>query len=147
NGFDTHRFNGAAIGENFSLFANGGHATLTRNIAHIVMDQDNVERVEINALGGADNVVVGDLRGTEVREVALDLAGVSGSTSGDGVGDNVTVNGGSLADVISISTSGDDALIGGLTAQTRVSNLDVRDGVTVSGNSGRDGTQNTSQAA
>jgi Ca2+-binding RTX toxin-like protein len=146
-GFDTHRFNGAAIGENFSLFANGGHATLTRNIANIVMDQDNVERVEINALGGADNVVIADLRGTDVREVAIDLAGITGGTSGDGVLDSVAVNGGAQTDVISISTSGDDALIGGLTAQTRVSNLDLRDAVTVSGNAGDDVINATSVSA
>ena len=138
SGFDTHRFNGAAIGENFSLFANGGHATLTRNIANIVMDQDNVERVEINALGGVDNFDIGDLRGTDVREVAINLAGVAGGTSGDGVVDSVAVNGGSQAEFITVSTSGDDALVGGLTAQTRVSNLDARDAVTVNGNAGDD---------
>jgi Ca2+-binding RTX toxin-like protein len=147
SGFDTHRFNGAAIGENFSLFANGGHATLTRNVANIVMDQDNVERVEINALGGADNLIVGDLRGTDVREVAINLAGVSGGTGGDGVVDSVTVDAGSQTDVITLSTSGDDAVIGGLTAQTRVSNLDSRDAVTVNGNGGDDIINATSVAA
>ncbi len=146
-GFDTHRFNGAAIAENFSLFANGGHATLTRNIANIVMDQDNVERVEINALGGTDNVAIGDLRGTDVREVAVNLAGVAGGTSADGVVDSVAVDGGSQTEVITVSTSGDDALIGGLTAQTRVSNLDARDAVTVNGNAGDDVINATSVAA
>ena len=138
SGFDTHVFNGANINENFALFANGGHATLTRNIANIVMDQDNLERVEINALGGADNFDIGDLRGTDVREVAINLAGVAGGTVGDGLIDSVAVNGGAQSDLVNVSTVGDDAVIGGLAAQTRVSNLDARDAVTVNGNAGDD---------
>jgi Ca2+-binding RTX toxin-like protein len=137
-GFDTHRFNGAAINENFSLVANGGHATLTRNVANIVMDQDNVERVEINALGGVDNFNIGDLRGTDVREVAINLAGVAAGTSGDGAVDSVAVSGGVQDELITISTSGDDSVISGLTAQTRVSNLDARDVLTIDGNAGDD---------
>ena len=30
------------------------------------MDLDDVERIDVNALGGADNIVVGDLSGTDV---------------------------------------------------------------------------------
>ena len=146
-GFDTHRFNGAAIGENFSLVANGGHATLTRNVASIVMDQDNVERVQINALGGADNFNIGDLRGTDVREVAIDLAGVAGGSSGDGVADSVAVSGGVQDEFITVSTSGDDAVISGLAAQSRVSNLDARDAVAIDGSAGDDIINATSVAA
>ena len=146
-GFDTHRFNGAAIGENFRLFANGEHATLTRNIANIVMDQNNFERVEIAALGGVDNVEIGDMRGTDVREVAIDLAAVAGGTTGDGLDDTVSVSGGSQSEFINVTTSGDDALVSGLTAQTRVTNLDVRDSVAVDGGAGDDFINATSVTA
>jgi Ca2+-binding RTX toxin-like protein len=138
SGFDTHRFNGANIGENFRLVANGDHATLTRNVANIVMDQNNFERVEIAALGGVDNLEIGDMRGTDVREVAIDLAGVAGGTTGDGVADTVSIGGGSQSEFITVTTSGDDALVSGLTAQTRVANLDVGDSIAVDGGAGDD---------
>ena len=48
------------------------------------MDLNSVERIEINdALGGADNITINDLTGTDVKEVAIDL----------GVGaDNITID-------------------------------------------------------
>ena len=50
---------------------------LTRDLGNIVMTQQNFERVEIFAGGGTDNIAIGDLRGTDVREVVVDLAGVN----------------------------------------------------------------------
>ena len=34
------------------------------------MDLNDVERIEFQALGGADNIVVHDLSGTDVKQVA-----------------------------------------------------------------------------
>ena len=69
DGTDTMLFNGANIGEIFDLSANGGRARFTRNVANITMDLNDVERVELNALGGADTFNIGDLSATDVREV------------------------------------------------------------------------------
>ena len=63
--------------------ANGDHARFTRNIASIVMDLDNLEKVRLNALGGADTVTVGDMSGTDVKQVDIDLA-ASGTLTPDG---------------------------------------------------------------
>ena len=36
-----------------------------RDVGNITMDLDGVERIQLNALGGADNITVNDLTGTE----------------------------------------------------------------------------------
>ena len=48
------------------------------------MDVDDTEKVFFQALGGADNVVVNDLTGTDVVEVETDLAAAIGGVAGDG---------------------------------------------------------------
>jgi hypothetical protein len=54
--------------------------------------------VDFNALGGADNVHIGDVSGTDLREANIDLASSLGGDAADGVADTVTVDG----------TNGDD---------------------------------------
>ena len=58
------------------------------------MDQDNFERVEISALGSQDIIQIGDLRGTDVSEVLVNLAASAGGTTGDGINDALVVDGG-----------------------------------------------------
>ncbi len=100
SGNDTMRFNGAAAAEQINLSANGSHLKFTRDVAGITMDTVRVERVDFNALGGADAVTVNDLTGTDVNSVNVDLAGALGGATGDGVADRVIVNG----------TAGNDAI-------------------------------------
>ena len=57
--------------------------------------------IDFNALGGADNIVVNDLSGTDVTEINLNLAGTIGGTAGDAQPDNVIVQG----------TNGDDVVL------------------------------------
>ena len=71
--------------------ANGGRALFLRDVANVTMDLDDVENIDFNALGGADNIVVGDLTGTDVTQVDINLRGPNGG--GDGAADTVTVNG------------------------------------------------------
>ena len=85
-GSDTLVFNGANINEKIDLSANGGHARLTRDIANITMDLDNVETVDVNAKGGADTITVNDLSKTDVNKVNIDLGGA------DGASDTVVIN-------------------------------------------------------
>ena len=70
DGTDTLLFNGANISENIDITANGARARFTRDIATITMDLNGVEHINFNALGGADNITVGDLTGTGVTQVA-----------------------------------------------------------------------------
>ena len=50
----------------------------TRDVANIVMDLNDVETIVAKALGGADNLVVNDLSGTDVTNVSADLAAIGG---------------------------------------------------------------------
>jgi hypothetical protein len=112
---DTLEFNGSAAAETIAITANAGRALLTRNIANVVMDLNDVERITFNALGGTDAITVNDLTGTDVTQVNLDLAGSGGST-GDGAADTVTVEGTGGADVIGVTGSGSSADVSGLSA-------------------------------
>lgn len=120
SGHDTMLFNGANIGEIITLFANGGRLRFTRNVANVVMDCDDVEQVKYNAFGGADQITVGDLSGTDVIDVLLDLASTPGSGAGDGQADTVTVNGTSADDVVVVAGDPTGVLVLGLAAQVEI---------------------------
>jgi Ca2+-binding RTX toxin-like protein len=96
DGTDSMLFVGANAAENIDIAANGGRVRFFRDVANITMDLDDVETIDFRALGGADNVVVGDLSGTDLTLNNLDLAGPTGG--GDGQPDTVTVNGTNGAD-------------------------------------------------
>ena len=68
-------FNGANVAEKINISANGGRVLFSRDIANVTMDLDDVETIDFNALGGADNIIVNDLTGTDVKKVNIDLAG------------------------------------------------------------------------
>jgi Ca2+-binding RTX toxin-like protein len=89
-------FFGSNINENINIVANGGRVLFLRDVATVTMDLDDVESIDFRALGGADNVVVGDLSGTDMTTIGLDLRGPNGG--GDGAADTVTVNGTNGAD-------------------------------------------------
>jgi Ca2+-binding RTX toxin-like protein len=98
DGADRMVFNGANIAENIDISANGGRVRLTRDVAGVTMDLNDTERIDFNALGGADTIAVNELSGTDLTEVNLNLAASGGS--GDGQPDNVLVKG----------TGGDDTI-------------------------------------
>jgi Ca2+-binding RTX toxin-like protein len=97
DGVDRMLFFGANVAENIDIVANGGRVLFLRDVANVTMDLDDVETIDFRALGGADNIVIGDLSGTDMTNIGLDLRGPNGG--GDDASDTVTVNG----------TNGDDA--------------------------------------
>ena len=68
DGTDTMLFNGANINERIDVSANGGRVRFTRDVANIVMDLNDVESIDVKALGGADTITVNDLSGTDVTQ-------------------------------------------------------------------------------
>ncbi len=121
DGSDTLLFNGANVNENINLSANGSRARLTRNVGNIVMDTNGVEQVDVNALGGADTITVGDLTGTSIGQVNLDLASPPGSGVGDGQADTVILNGTNSADNVQVVGAGTSFTVSGLPAAVAVS--------------------------
>ena len=67
DGIDLMLFFGSNASENINIVANGGRALFLRDVANVTMDLNDVERIEFRALGGADNIMVGDLSGTDVE--------------------------------------------------------------------------------
>ena len=100
-GFDTLQFNGAIIAENIAISASAGRAVFTRDIATVATDTNDVEHIQFNARGGADNIVINDLSATEVTDIDAQSRSVPGSGVGDAQADTVTVNG----------TAGDDIAV------------------------------------
>ena len=76
-----------------------------------------MERIQIAALGGADNFVVNDLSNTGVQQVAIDLSATAGSGVGDGAADSVTVDGTSAGNQITVVGSGGSVGVTGLSEQ------------------------------
>ena len=138
DGVDTMLFNGSGANENVSIFANGGRALFFRDVANVTMDLNDVEAIDFNALGGNDNIVVGDLSGTDVTEVDIDLAGVIGGNTGDGKADNVTVNGTNGDDVIAVAAAGGQIVVNGLQAKVVLDHAESGDKLVINGLGGDD---------
>jgi hypothetical protein len=119
-GADRMVFNGAAASEQVDLSANGSRLKFFRNPGNVTMDTAGVERVDFNALGGADLVTVNDLTGTDVTSVNVDLAGTLGGGAGDGAADHVVVNGTNGNDSIDVSGDTQVVKVSGLAATTEI---------------------------
>jgi hypothetical protein len=117
-GADTMRFNGANVAEQVDLSANGRRLRFFRVQANITMDTAGVERVDFNALGGADLVTVNDLSGTDVTSLNVDLEGAPGV--GDGQPDRVVVNGTGGVDAIDVSGDSSVVKVSGLAPTIKI---------------------------
>jgi Ca2+-binding RTX toxin-like protein len=141
-GIDTLAFNGANVAETIDISANGGRVRFFRDVANVRMDLNDVETLAFKALGGADRITVGDLSGTDVRSIALDLSaaggGGGGGGGGDGQADTVIVNATNGADAISLLTVGDVVIVSGLEAELRITGFDAGDRLVVNGLGGDD---------
>ena len=137
-GTDTLLFNGANAAENIDISANGSRVRMTRDVGTVTMDLNGIERIDLHALGGADNINVGDLSGTDVTAVDIDLAGAAGGTTGDGLVDHVTVGGSKGDDRISILGSDTSATVVGLPATVSITHADTQDQLSVNAGDGND---------
>jgi hypothetical protein len=119
-GSDTMTFNGAAGAEQVTLSGNGSRLKFFRVQGNVTMDTVGVERVDFNALGGADTVTVNDLTGTDVSSVDVDLASSLGGASGDGAADRVVVNGTNGDDAITVNGDAGGVKASGLAATVKI---------------------------
>jgi Ca2+-binding RTX toxin-like protein len=137
DGTDELLFFGSNASENVNIVANGGRALFLRDVANVTMDMDDVEQIQFRGLGGTDNVVVGDLSGSDVKRIEIDLRGPNGG--GDGAADTVTVNGTQGADVFGIAGDAGGITVFGLSAQVLIFQQEVvNDKVTLNGLGGDD---------
>jgi RTX calcium-binding nonapeptide repeat (4 copies) len=146
DGSDTMVFNGAAIAENVTMSANSGRLKFFRVQGNVTMDTAGVERVNFNALGGADLVTVNDLSGTDVNNVDLDLAGTLGGATGDGQADRVVINATDGEDAINVSGNTDGVKVSGLTPTVGILHAEANDRLEINTLAGTDTVDSTGLA-
>jgi Ca2+-binding RTX toxin-like protein len=132
DGNDTMLFNGSNGAEKFTLSAVGPRLQFTRDVGNITMDTDGIEKVQLNALGGADTVTENNLAGTAVSDVDANLG------AGDGQADQVVVNGTKLDDGITVAGGLSGVTVAGLAARVSITGNEPGDGLTVDGQGGND---------
>jgi len=138
-GFDTHVFNGSGGNEIFAATANGSRARFTRSLGGIVMDLNDIEALDVNALEGTDSVTIGDLAGTGLTDVSVDLANSPGSDFSDGAADTVKVEGTPGIDTITATAAGGDVDVNGLAASVKIAHTDpALDALTIDSLDGAD---------
>jgi len=146
-GQDRFVFHGSAANEILTLAGASGQVRFTRNLASIDMGLDDVEAIELDALGGSDVVQVGDLTGTDVSTVTTSLFQFGGATT-DAAADQVIVSGTAGDDVATVDADGSAVVTTGLWATVRVVGAEPSlDRLTVDGREGSDTVTGTPAAA
>jgi Ca2+-binding RTX toxin-like protein len=136
---DEVRFNAAAANDVISVAANGAQAVLNRSLGLVTLEMGGIETLTVNALGGADSVAIGNLAGTGIGQVNVNLAGTLGGTSGDAGADTVSADGTGGADTIDVFGAGTSLTVVGLAAIVSVSNVEgANDSLVVNGMGGDD---------
>jgi Ca2+-binding RTX toxin-like protein len=137
-GADTMRFNGADVSDRVALVADGNRLKFFRGPGNVTMDTAGVERIDFNALGGPDSITVGDLTGTDVGAVNLDLASTLGGGQGNGQADHVVVEGTNDGDRIRVNSDASGVVLAGLRAVVAIRHQEPADELAVDGLGGND---------
>ena len=121
DGIDTLLFNGSAANERFEVSANGGRVLFTRDVGNIVMDLNDVETINVNALGGTESRhrqrPERDRRHASQRSISPARSAAPAATA---QADTVTVNGTNGDDVLGVLGSGTAAAVAGLQALVNI---------------------------
>ncbi len=137
-GRDRMIFNGSGGNENFTLSANGNRLRLFRDLGNITMDTDDIEGIDLNALGGTDTITLNDLTATDVREFNLNLADLLNGNAADSAIDTLIVNGTANADRIDVLAANGGYQVTGLAALVNVKGSSAIDNLTINGLAGDD---------
>jgi Ca2+-binding RTX toxin-like protein len=130
-GADVLDFNGSNIAETIDVSANGPRVRLLRDIANVSMDLGGVERVDVDAVGGSDTLVAGDVAGTELQTFAF-------NPGADSVPDSVIVGGTPNDDSVALANDGAAQVVSGLGAELQVTGGEPQDEINVGTGDGAD---------
>src|SRR5882672_3851730 len=135
---DVLEFNSTLGSERLEIAANGARVSLTRDLGNVTMDLNGIEGIGVHTRAGADTITVGDLTGTDVQRVKVDLNEFG--QQGDGEIDQVFVNGSAAREVIVLVDGGAEIAVSGLAAEVRVIGFDAngQDHVTINAQAGDD---------
>jgi len=133
SGTDRLLVAGSADSEEFTLQGFGGTARLAVDTRPATTDTEAVEALDLDAAGGQDLLDVGDLAGTALREVDVDLGRL------DGARDHVALQGTNGLDLVDVQRFNADVRVTGLAARVRIQNAVASDdGLSVIGRGGTD---------
>jgi Ca2+-binding RTX toxin-like protein len=119
-GLDELRFNGSDADERIDVSADGRRVRLSRDVADVAMDLNEVEGIVVNAPGGADTITVHDLAGTDLARLDLNLASPPSGGAGDGRADAVIVEGTEGEDAVAVAGDAGGVSIIGLSARVNI---------------------------
>jgi Ca2+-binding RTX toxin-like protein len=146
DGLDAMTFNGAGQDEIFDVSANGQRVRFFRNLGNIIMDLDDVERIDLAALGGIDTVRVHDMSGTDLTTLNGNLEGAPASGTGDGAVDTITVEGTNGDDAIVVSGASGSVTVAGLVATVNLTAAELADVLVIDTLAGNDTTDSSGLA-
>src|SRR5215467_9379386 len=140
DGTDVLDFNGSSADEVINISASGDHVLLSRDVGNVTMDIHGVETLNLKAAGGSDTVVVGDLTGTDVKKLDIDLAATPGGNKGDNAVDTVIINAAdNVGDHITLTSgAGGTITVDGLAAEMVIHRVEATDQLVINGLSGDD---------
>jgi Ca2+-binding RTX toxin-like protein len=113
-GHDVLAVFGAAVAENFDVAAVGERLRLLRNVANVLLDLNDLEEIDLFAAGGADNVTINDLTGTDATDLLVDLAQTPGGVGSDGEMDAVIVTPAPGTESLDVAAEGTALIVAGL---------------------------------
>lgn len=131
-GTDRLDLTGRSSGESFNISANGGRINLNAN--GVLLDVNDVERLSLLGGQGADTFSIGNLDGTDLQRIDIDLA----EKRGKGAVDTVTIAGTTSDDIILLSASKGVISVGGLSATTLIHGASGQDRLVINGSLGVD---------
>jgi Ca2+-binding RTX toxin-like protein len=128
-GTDTITLVGSGANEDVDISTVGLRIQFRRSVAgsFALVDMDDVERVRFQAAGGSDFIGVGDLSGSAVTDVSLDLAAAPGGPAGDGAEDRIFASGTSGNDFIRVMGSSGHVHVSDLPAAIDITGVQFPD--------------------
>jgi Ca2+-binding RTX toxin-like protein len=130
-GVDTLVVTGSATDEFLGFTTRFGRVTFTRALrdpfdaGNASVDLDGIDAIRVRPRGGDDEVHVGDLTGSDVASVDVDLAAAPGGSFTDAQADTVAVIGTVGNDTITVAAGTNDVEVRGLAAAVRVRGADA----------------------
>jgi hemolysin type calcium-binding protein len=137
-GHDVLFFFGTNDAEVLDLSAQGHRLRLSRDVANVVMDLDDMEEINPVVNGGADTIAVGDLSATGVDEVNVNLEPGLGTPGGDGVPDRVLATGTDGDDAVTVAGANGTVAVTGLAAAVGITHAEGIDSLAIDTRAGHD---------
>ena len=135
-GADTLLVSGSGAPDNLSTQAVGG--LVRTELGGTTVDSDDFESLRLNTFGGPDTVTLGNLGGSDLGQITVDLSSPAAVGPGDAETDVVSVSGSDTADNIAVGGNSSGIAVSGLAVPASVVSTDPSDRLTVNGLAGAD---------